>query len=250
MILETMSWRRKNGFSGLGIYIFLGFLLDCESLFFSLLVVMKNDKQLMIGVILCFVITIVFAGVIVWEIKKSIEHDKKMQKLEKKSHKIFIEDNRDFSVYETLVGDDEREMILVPEGVFTRGSDSGDFDEKPQKETYVDAFYVDKYEVSVKAYNRFRRAADYVKPSVPFFQGPEEVLDTLNFPVVGVSWLDAFNYCKWAGKRLLTEAEWEKAARGTHGLIYPWGNKFLTSRANITGDEDGYLYMSPVGPER
>ncbi|MFQ5673622.1 MAG: formylglycine-generating enzyme family protein [Nitrospinales bacterium] len=208
---------------------------------------MKTNKQLMVGVILCFVVTVAFAGVIVWEIKKSIEHDKKMQKMEKKASKARVDDNRDFSLYETFVGDDGREMILVPEGVFTRGSDTGGFDEKPQKETYLDAFYVDKYEVTVKAYNAFRRAADYVKPSVPFFQGKQEVLETPNFPVVGVSWLDAVNYCKWAGKRLLTEAEWEKAARGTHGLVYPWGNKFLPKRANITGDADGYKFMSPVG---
>jgi len=207
---------------------------------------MKTNKQLMVGVILCFVVTLVFAGVIVWEIKKSIEHDKRMQKLEKKSRKARVDDNRDFSLYETVVGDDGREMILVPEGVFTRGSDSGGFDEKPQRETYLDAFYVDKYEVTVEAYNVFRRAADYIKPSVPFFQGDQKVLETPNFPVVGVSWMDAFNYCKWAGKRLLTEAEWEKAARGTHGLVYPWGNKFLPRRANINGDADGYKFMSPV----
>ena len=82
-----------------------------------------------------------------------------------------MEDNRDFSIYQSFVGDDLREMILVPEGVFTRGSDNGGFDEKPQQEIYLDAFYVDKYEVTVKNYNTFRKNAAYVKPSFPFFAG-------------------------------------------------------------------------------
>ena len=138
-------------------------------------------------------------------------------------------------------------MVLVPEGIFSRGSDSGGFDEKPMKEIYLDAFYVDKYEVSVEAYNKFRKAASWAEPSVPFFQGDSEVMKIPSNAVVGVSWHDAVNYCTWAGKRLLTEAEWEKAARGTHGLKYPWGNKILPKRANFAGTGDGYAYMSPVG---
>jgi len=207
---------------------------------------MKN-KQLVFGVIFCFFISIVFLLVIVWEIKKSIDFDDKMRSVQEDTKQITIDDNRDFSIYETRTGDDAREMVLVPEGVFTRGSDSGGFDEKPQQEIYLDAFYVDKYEVSVEEYNKFRRAANYIEPSVPFFQGDHNILKTPNFPVVGVSWYDAVNYCTWAGKRLLTEAEWEKAARGTHGLVYPWGNTFLPKRANIAGTADAHKYMAPVG---
>ena len=206
-----------------------------------------NNKQLVIGVIACFFIAIAFLLVIIWEIKKSIDHDARIRKMQAQIQQVTIEDNRDFSVYDTLVGDDGREMILIPEGVFTRGSDFGGFDEKPQQEIYLDAFWVDKYEVSVENYNVFRRAANYVEPSVPFFQGDYNILKTPNFPVVGVSWLDAVNYCTWAGKRLLMEAEWEKAARGTHGLVYPWGNRVLPKRANISGTADGFKYMSPVG---
>ncbi len=207
---------------------------------------MKN-KHLVFGVIGCFFISILFLLVIVWEIKKSIDHDKRIRTLAAKSKEVTIQDNRDFSIYETLTGDDNREMILVPEGVFTRGSLEGGFDEKPQQEIYLDAFYVDKYEVTVESYNQFRKAANYVEPSVPFFQGDYEMLKTPNFPVVGVSWYDAVNYCTWAGKRLLTEAEWEKAARGTHGLVYPWGNDMLPKRANISGTADGFKFMAPVG---
>lgn len=206
-----------------------------------------NNKQLVIGVIACFFISIAFLVVIIWEIKKSIDHDAKIRKMQAQIQQVTIEDNRDFSIYEALIGDDRREMILIPEGVFTRGSDSGGFDEKPQQEIYLDAFWVDKYEVSVEDYNVFRRAANYVEPSVPFFQGDYNILKTPNFPVVGVSWYDAVNYCTWAGKRLLREAEWEKAARGTHGLVYPWGNRVLPKRANISGTADGFKYMAPVG---
>ena len=207
---------------------------------------MKN-KQLVFGVIFCFFISIIFLLVIVWEIKKSIEFDDKMRTIQEDTKLVTIDDNRDFSIYETLTGDDAREMILVPEGVFTRGSDSGGFDEKPQQEIYLDAFYIDKYEVSVADYNVFRRAANYIEPSVPFFQGDHNILKTPDYPVVGVSWYDAVNYCTWAGKRLLTEAEWEKAARGTHGLVYPWGNNFLPKRANIAGTADEFKHMAPVG---
>ncbi len=206
-----------------------------------------NNKQLVIGVIACFAVSVAFFLVIIWEINKSIKFDRDMRKKQAKSKQITIEDNRDFSIYETLVGDDGREMILVPEGVYTRGSASGGIDEKPQQEIYLDAFYVDKYEVTVEAYNRFRKAANYVEPSVPFFQGDHEILKNPNNPVVGVSWYDAVNYCTWGGKRLLTEAEWEKAARGTHGLIYPWGNEMLPKRANLNGTADGFQYMAPVG---
>ena len=201
----------------------------------------------MIGIIGCFAITVLFLLVIIWEIKKSVDHDKVVAKLAVKAKNVEIDDNRDFSIFETLVGDDAREMILIPEGVFTRGSDSGGFDEKPQQEIYLDAFYVDKYEVTVESYNKFRRAANYIEPAVPFFQGDHTVLQTPGFPVVGVSWLDAVNFCKWAGKRLLTEAEWEKAARGTHGLVYPWGNKILPKRTNLAGKADGFEFMAPVG---
>ena len=206
-----------------------------------------RDKNLMIGVIFCFAISILFLLIIIWEIKKSIDHDERVQQMSKKTKDVEVSDNRDFSIYETLVGDDGREMILIPEGIFSRGSDSGGFDEKPAQEIYLDAFYIDKYEVSVKEYNKFRKAANYVEPSVPFFPGDHEVMKVPSHPVVGVSWHDSVNFCTWAGKRLPTEAEWEKAARGTHGLDYPWGNKILPKRANFAGRADGFTYMGPVG---
>ena len=129
-----------------------------------------RDKNLMIAIIGCFAITVLFLLVIIWEIKKSIDHDERVQQIAKKTNDVEVADNRDFSIYETLVGEDGREMVLVPEGIFTRGSDSGGFDEKPMQEIYLDAFYVDKFEVSVEAYNNYRKLANYVEPSVPFFK--------------------------------------------------------------------------------
>ena len=103
-----------------------------------------KDTKLMIAVIGCFAIAVLFILVIVWEIKKSIDHGKKVRQLATNATASVVDDNRDFSIYQSIVGDDTREMILVPEGVFTRGSDSGGFDEKPEQEIYLDAFYVDK----------------------------------------------------------------------------------------------------------
>jgi len=208
-----------------------------------------KDTKLMIAVIGCFAIAVLFILVIVWEIKKSIDYGQKVRRLSANVTKTVEDDNRDFSIYESIVGVDEREMILIPEGVFTRGADRGGFDEKPEQEIYLDAFYVDKYEVTVKAYNIFRRNAAYVKPSIPFLQGDEKILETPTFPVVGVSWYDSVNYCKWAEKRLLTEAEWEKAARGTDQRIFPWGNEFpdnkrVTFRRKFS--ELGFKVMEPV----
>ena len=79
-----------------------------------------REKNLMIAIICCFAITVLFLLVIIWEIKKSIDHDEKVQKISKKANDVEVADNRDFSVYETLVGDDGREMVLVPEGIFSR----------------------------------------------------------------------------------------------------------------------------------
>ena len=204
-----------------------------------------RDKNLMIAIIGCFVIAILFVLVIVWEIKKSIDHDERVQQMAKKTNDVEVADSRDFSIYETLVGDDGREMILVPEGIFSRGSDSGGFDEKPMQEIYLNAFFVDKYEVSVESYNKYRKAANYVEPSVPFFTGDSKVMKVPSHAVVGVSWHDAVNYCTWAGNRLLTEAEWEKAARGADGRIFPWGNDYEKGKSNI--DIDGARALAKVG---
>jgi len=137
------------------------------------------------------------------------------------------------------------QMVLVPAGTFTRGSTLGD-DERPVRQIYLNAFQIDKFEVTVGQYARYLEATEMEEP--PDWSVMNQ-LHHLRRPVVNVSWEDAVNYCKWAGKRLPTEAEWEKAARGTDGRIYPWGNEAPTRLHGNYGrkDWDDHLALAPVG---
>jgi len=118
-------------------------------------------------------------------------------------------------------------MVLVPAGEFTMGSTTGDADEQPAHLVHVDAFLIDIYEVTVMRYAAFLKAtggnspSDWKTANQPIYQ---------KRPVANVEWAEAAAYCTWAGKRLPTEAEWEKAARGTDGRLYPWGNNPPTPR--------------------
>ena len=154
---------------------------------------------------------------------------------------------QDFSMYKTLVGDDNRQMVEVPEGPFTMGVSDGDPDEGPAHPVYLKAFYMDLREVTQGDYERFVKMTKREKPKVPVFEDTIEKLINADYPVVGLTWNDAFGYCRWAGKRLPTEAEWEKAARGEGKRRYPWGNKFEYTFANVDGLEDGFQYLAPVG---
>ena len=112
-------------------------------------------------------------------------------------------------------------MALVPAGEFTMGS-TLNADEKPVHRVYLNAFYMDTFAVTVGQYAKYLEATDVeAPPEWDIMSSPQH----LNRPVVNISWSDAATYCKWAGKRLPTEAEWEKAARGTDGRLYPWGNE-------------------------
>jgi len=106
-------------------------------------------------------------------------------------------------------------MVYVPDGNFIMGSKYGDHDEKPKHISYTDAFFIDKYEVSNAEFLNFDSHFKFPK-------------DQENSPAI-VTWGQANNYAKWFGKRLPTEKEWEKAARGIDGRIFPWGNTFDNS---------------------
>ena len=139
----------------------------------------------------------------------------------------------------------EMPMALVPAGEFTMGSNLAD-DEKPVHRVYLNAFYMDKYEVTVGQYAKYLEATDMEEPpDWNIMNQPQHQ----KRPVVNVDWEDAVTYCKWAGKRLPTEAEWEKAARGTDGRIYPWGNEAPTP-APREFREKGMEQPYGIGPGR
>jgi sulfatase modifying factor 1 len=145
-----------------------------------------------------------------------------------------------------IIGKDGVKMALIPAGEFQMGSNDGEDNEKPIHTVYLDAFHIDIYEVTNAQYKKFMDATGYKAPyywSYPDYNAP-------NNPVVAVRWEDAKAYADWAEKRLPTEAEWEKAARGgLAGKMYPWGNTVTHDNANDdgTGGKDVWEYTSPVG---
>ena len=152
-----------------------------------------------------------------------------------------------------VTGADGAPMVSIPEGPFLRGSQSGegDSDEQPQRTIHLSAFYIDRYEVTNRRYLAFIKAAKHRVPEHccdttynlwQSMQVPENMWD---HPVVNVNWYDADAYCKWAGKRLPTEAEWEKAARGSEGLTYPWGSDWDPLRANGVSYWAGRGFTTP-----
>ena len=133
-------------------------------------------------------------------------------------------------------------MVFVPEGPFQQGSEAGDSDEQPVRTVHLSAFYIDKYEVTWKQWRLsglpLPKDIDGgpIKPSKPFWGRGDEL------PVTYIDWHDAMSYMEWVGKRLPTEAEWEKAARGSDGRTFPWGNEPPTFEQAIWNDH-------PIGKE-
>jgi formylglycine-generating enzyme required for sulfatase activity len=144
-----------------------------------------------------------------------------------------------------VTGRDGAHARLVPAGPFTMGDD----EEAPLRDVFVSAFYIDEHEVTVGRFARFVEATGSVALPDGWPGEPGVALDGL--PVVGIDWHHADAYCRWAGRRLPTDAEWEKAARGTDGRRYPWGDEAPSpQRANFGRPFDADAYeegLAPVG---
>jgi serine/threonine-protein kinase len=134
-------------------------------------------------------------------------------------------------------------MVYIPGGEFMMGRDDGTEYEKPAHKVRVEAFYIDKTEVTNEQYAECVRQRRCNPPS--YWVNGIYREGEANLPVVNVSWYDAKAYAEWAGKRLPTEEEWEFAARGRENLIYPYGNEWKPKFSNAA--EDGYLKARAVG---
>jgi len=148
----------------------------------------------------------------------------------------------------TRIGADPNKMVLIPAGSFIMGTDIRFPDEGPEHKVYLKAYYIDKYAVTNLQYKKFIDATHRRSPSN--FVNRTYPDGKVDHPVTFVNWYDAKAYCEWAGKRLPTDEEWEKAARGTDGRMFPWGNEFNINNAN-TPMRWNVLHMegdtSPVG---
>lgn len=142
-------------------------------------------------------------------------------------------------------------MVTIPAGEFLMGNPEGKGrdDERPQRLVYLDEFGIDQVEVTNERYLAFVKATGHRPPPNPYGTGPlVSLMGIERLPVVQTTWYDAKAYCTWAKKRLPTEAEWEKAARGTDGRMYPWGNDPPTARhANFDREWEDEQTLHPVG---
>lgn len=135
----------------------------------------------------------------------------------------------------TMKAKDGMTLVFVPAGTFTMGSDEGEYEEQPIHQVYLDAFWIDRTEVTNAMYAQCARASacqeqvdkrSYTRDS---YYGNSKFND---YPVIHVTWSMAYSYCAWRGDRLPSEAEWEKAARGTDERTYPWGENIDCKIAN------------------
>ncbi|MCF6156596.1 MAG: tetratricopeptide repeat protein [Candidatus Brocadia sp.] len=157
--------------------------------------------------------------------------------------------NRDEIMKKALIEQKQKYgSVVVPEGEFIMGTNDAREDAYPEHKVYLDAFEIDRYEVTNAQYWEF---LDYMKKTNDHskcFKGEpsgkdhtprfwdNEYYNVPDYPVVRIDWYDAYAYAAWAGKRLPTEAEWEKAARGLDGRKFPWGNEWDPARCNLSGE--------------
>jgi len=144
-------------------------------------------------------------------------------------------------------------MVFVPQGDFIMGNDNGLSDEKPEHTVNLDAFWIDSTEITNSMYALCVQAGDCQKPRILSSSTHNSYYENLqydDYPIINVNWNDANSYCSWAEARLPTEAEWEKAARGVKGNIYPWGNtdpSCLLTHANFCSEDTAAVGSYPEG---
>jgi iron(II)-dependent oxidoreductase len=152
------------------------------------------------------------------------------------------------------------QMVYVAAGEFTLGTSNAELDawirsfpgydvsvfagEQPQCRVRLGAYWIGRTEVTNAQYQAFVKATGHRPPD--YWQGGNPSPALMNYPVVGVKWEDAWAYCEWAGGRLPTELEWEKAARGTDGRVYPWGNRWNCRRCRCFEALVGRPYFTMV----
>jgi len=155
---------------------------------------------------------------------------------------------------------DGKQMVLIPSGCFKMGSETGYKDERPVHKVKVKSFYMDVTAVTNAEYKAFCDATGKEYPLSPRWKNlPDSFISCPDNPVVNITWDDAHEYARWAGKRIPTEEEWEWAARGgLRNARYPWGNDLPDgSKVNYSdknsefqwrdnSENDGYQYTSPV----
>jgi formylglycine-generating enzyme required for sulfatase activity len=151
---------------------------------------------------------------------------------------------------------DGKDMVFIPGGSFLMGSNDGNPSHQPEHEGHVTDYYIDRWPVTNAEYKKFVDDAGYPVPNYDvswcdtrgYNWDPKTRMypeDKADHPVVLVTWEDAMAYVAWARKRLPTEAEWERAARGLNGRRYPWGDEFVLERSNCK--EAGLGGTSSVG---
>ncbi len=151
------------------------------------------------------------------------------------------------------------DMVRIPAGPFIMGTDRMDDDEAarhglpytwysdatPKRTLELSTFYIDKYEMTNAQYLQFLNATELPLGVPRGWKGEVPAEGTNDYPVTGLNWYEAYLSCQHFGKRLPTEAEWEKAARGTDGRLYPWGDTFSEDYANVA--RGGLGRLMPVG---
>lgn len=209
---------------------------------------MENKGVLVGSIVFVFASFFLMIGMLVYESYKANQMKELVRSAKSEARPMASSlPAHDFSMYKTKTGDEGREMVQIPEGAFTMGSNEGDPDEAPEHQVYLKGFYLDQKEVTQEEYARFAKMTKRPLPRIEVFEDDQSKIFKPELAAMSVSWDEAAAYCKWAGKRLPTEAEWEKAGRGESKKRYPWGDRFVMNAANLDGSEDGYKYLAPPG---